>query len=103
MATVEARFTVAADHPCLEGHFPGRPLVPAVVLLDQVFNAARAQWTTIGRLRAVSAAKFLRPVLPGQEVTVSLELQDVDDAVEFRCSTAAGIVAQGRLRIECRR
>ena len=28
-------FRVEADHPALEGHFPGRPIVPGVVLLDE--------------------------------------------------------------------
>ena len=61
------RFTVPAEHPCLPGHFPGRPVVPGVVLLDQVMAAAGMA----GAARLPSA-KFLRPVLPGEEVSVEL-------------------------------
>ena len=33
------KFRVAADHPALPGHFPGRPIVPGVVILDHVQQA----------------------------------------------------------------
>ena len=36
------RFTVPHDHPSLPGHFPGRPVVPGVVLLDRVLAAIEA-------------------------------------------------------------
>ncbi|WP_206667579.1 hypothetical protein [Muricoccus nepalensis] len=61
------RFTVPPEHPCLPGHFPGRPVVPGVVLLDRVMAAAGMAGA--GRL---PSAKFLRPVLPGEEVLVEL-------------------------------
>ena len=32
-------FVVEPCHPCLPGHFPGSPLVPGVVVLDQVLAA----------------------------------------------------------------
>ena len=31
-------FTIAYDHPSLAGHFPGNPIVPGVVILDQVIR-----------------------------------------------------------------
>ena len=60
-------FTVPADHPCLPGHFPGRPVVPGVVLLDSVMVAAG-----LAGAARLPSAKFLRPVLPGEEVLVEL-------------------------------
>ncbi len=36
VAMIERVVTIPADHPSLPGHFPGRPIVPAVVILDEV-------------------------------------------------------------------
>ena len=65
-------FVVAADHPSLPGHFPGRPIVPGVVLLDQVVTAIEAGHGRLGALR-LPQVKFLQPLLPGQPARVELE------------------------------
>lgn len=70
-ATVELRFAVPATHPALPGHFPGRPVVPGVVLLDLAFAAARREFG-LGPARRLLRAKFTAPVLPEQEVTLRL-------------------------------
>ncbi len=62
----EAAFTVASDHPSLAGHFPGNPIVPGVVLLDEA--CARLE-IPVMQLRAV---KFLAPVCPGDAVLALL-------------------------------
>lgn len=66
-------FVIHADHPCLPGHFPGRPLVPGVVLLDRVLDAIEArEGTGLGALR-LPQVKFLQPLLPGQAARVELD------------------------------
>ncbi len=50
-----------ASHAVFRGHFPGRPIVPGVMLLDALLHeqAADAGCTIV-------AAKFLHPVGPEQ-------------------------------------
>lgn len=65
-------FVVAADHPCLPGHFPGRPLVPGVILLERAIEALEARHGALRGLR-LTQAKFVQPLLPGETAQVQLE------------------------------
>jgi 3-hydroxymyristoyl/3-hydroxydecanoyl-(acyl carrier protein) dehydratase len=60
----------AADHPALPGHFPGQPLVPGVLLLEQLALALRA-WRH-QRLVGVPEAKFVAPLRPGEPARLEL-------------------------------
>ena len=71
----ETPLVIAADHPAFAGHFPTRPIVPGVVLLDEALFAieaadghapAEAAWT-------ISAAKFFHPVGPGTALVLRHE------------------------------
>lgn len=65
------RICIEADHPALPGHFPGRPIVPGVVLLDHI--AALAQSAGLGSLRRIAVLKFLAPALPGEPLELVIE------------------------------
>jgi 3-hydroxymyristoyl/3-hydroxydecanoyl-(acyl carrier protein) dehydratase len=65
-------FVIADDHPALPGHFPGRPIVPGVVILDRVLDAVEVAHGPLGALR-LPQVKFLRPLLPGQAARVVIE------------------------------
>lgn len=66
------RFIIPVDHPSLPGHFPGRPLVPGVVLLDRVVEAIEAVHGPLPPLR-LPQVKFVQPLLPGEEARIELE------------------------------
>ena len=68
------RFSVPHDHPCLDGHFPGRPLVPGVVLLERVLEAVEAAHGRRGAL-GMPQVKFVQPLLPDEEAEVVVEGQ----------------------------
>ena len=64
-------FRIPSDDPCLDGHFPGRPLVPGVVLLERVLAVVEAAHGSHDALR-LAQVKFLRPLLPEQDAEVVL-------------------------------
>ncbi|MBR0652886.1 hydroxymyristoyl-ACP dehydratase [Roseomonas terrae] len=89
-------FTISPDHPALPGHFPGRPVVPGVVLLDQVITAARRAFA-LTPATVLPRAKFAAPVLPGERVDVALIRLDVA-RIGFTCTVEGHTVATGELR-----
>ena len=71
----ERSFDIDAAHPAFEGHFPGRPLLPGVVLLSLVLETlagAPALRAAVGDTPVIDNVKFLSPVGPGSHVVVSL-------------------------------
>lgn len=61
---------IVADHPAYVGHFPGRPVLPGVVLLDAVLHALTVQLGRQAMPGQIKAAKFLSPVHPGETLTL---------------------------------
>lgn len=65
---------ISADHPALAGHFPGQPVVPGVVLLDQVIQALEAHLGRVPRVTGLPSVKFLAPLEP--EADFHIEFAD---------------------------
>lgn len=57
---------VAADHPAYAGHFPGHPILPGVVLLDEALHALAGAQGRDAATGQIGSAKFLSPVSPGE-------------------------------------
>jgi hypothetical protein len=73
--------TIAAEHPALPGHFPGRPLVPGVVILARVAEAIRTTFPHI-ELGTLINSRFHSPLKPDESFHVHPQLQD--EYVRFR-------------------
>ncbi|AGG90826.1 MULTISPECIES: hydroxymyristoyl-ACP dehydratase [Rhodanobacter] len=91
-AGFEQALRVDAGHPALPGHFPGAPLVPGVVLLEQVALALRA-WRG-QRLGRVLEAKFAAPLLPGETAQLQLAATDAS-RIRFEIRRDGMLLARG--------
>ena len=82
---------IDASHPSLPGHFPGRPLVPGVVLLDEVLACAGG-----GMLARIPQVKFVAPLRPGEEARIELERDGT--RARFRVLRGDVLLASGELQ-----
>ena len=93
-AVVDAQ--VSATAPCFDGHFPGRPVLPAVVQLhDVVLRAAREAWPDLPALRRVTRLKFRRSV--GVDSALTLRMERRDDTLTFTLDHGGETVSSGAL------
>lgn len=82
--TLTAKRTFQADEFFFQGHFPGEPILPGVILLEALAQAAALHTSLSKQLRAEQVAyRFSKiehvawpaPVLPGQTVTLQVTKQ----------------------------
>lgn len=97
--TFEVFGLIHGDHPSLPGHFPGAPLVPGVVILDEVV-AALDKWRHDSQLNGIRRVKFLAPLKPDQPFTISLFATSKDAGeISFCCRSEERVIVEGRLAV----
>ena len=84
----------AVDHPCGAGHFPGNPIIPGALLLDEVLTRIETDLDIEGRAWQVKSAKFPQPVRPGDTVHINYTQRANGDIV-FECTVFNSKVMSG--------
>ena len=92
------QFTVADTAPCVQGHFPGMPIVPGAYLLGKLHADLTRRYPgwALAQLKKV---KFLAPLVPGKQAELS-----VDDSawprvkVQITCAGQRVLDASGHMR-----
>ena len=87
-------FSIPPDHPSLPGHFPGRPVVPGVVVLDRVIEAIEARHGPLGAMR-LPQVKFVQPLLPGEVADIAID--DDTGRWRFRVTRDGAPIASGEV------
>jgi len=96
---------IALDHPAFAGHFPGQPLLPGVLLLANVLEAALADPVLAGRLGTaprLSSAKFLSPVRPGDRIEMSFDTGASATRLGFEVRCGDRLAASGQFESTAR-
>jgi 3-hydroxyacyl-[acyl-carrier-protein] dehydratase len=100
MTQMEFQFTtgVNSGHPCLDGHFPGNPLVPGALLLAQVCH--RIEVATGYGVGWVEQAKFHAPLRPDEVAVVRCTADARQAHFKAHAMRASGAtqIASGTLR-----
>ncbi len=87
---------IPADHPALPGHFPGRAIIPGVVLLDYAIAQIGSILERPLGICHIASTKFTSPAMPGESLALSFRC-DERGAIRFTISAGGRTAAVGVL------
>ena len=94
---VERTLTIAKDHPALAGHFPGHPIVPGVLVLDEVIETLKHLHGDAVVVTELPAVKLSSPLRPEEPLLITIESEGSSAAV-FACRVGSRLIASGSIR-----
>jgi 3-hydroxyacyl-[acyl-carrier-protein] dehydratase len=84
---IKALKNVTINEPFFGGHFPNRPVMPGVLMLEAMAQAAALlafdtagvtmDYNTVYYFAGIDGARFKRPVEPGDQLVMDIELDRV--------------------------
>ena len=101
---------VSANEPYFEGHFPGRPIMPGVLILEAMAQAAgilvfrsrdsKPEKDSVYYYVGIDDARFKKPVAPGDQLEVEvLYERELRRIFKFKCAArvAGEVVAEATI------
>jgi 3-hydroxyacyl-[acyl-carrier-protein] dehydratase len=92
---IVARYRVTGDEAFLAGHFPGNPIFPGVIQLEALAQAGAIALLSTERYAGslplfggVEGVRWRRQVRPGDEITLSVELERLTSRGGWGAATA---------------
>ena len=84
------------DHPASQGHFPGNPMIPGAVLLDETLRAIAARPDAGLAPFRIRSAKFLHPARPGDRMLIRFS-RTPEGEIRFTCAVGETPVLTGQV------
>lgn len=89
------KFCVADDHPSLQGHFPGNPIAPGVVILNEVIGSIEKNLTN-RVVVGIKSVKFIKPIQAGREMRLHYDEKGLD-SLNIVCELDGEVHVKGQL------
>ena len=96
--SITALKNVTINEPFFQGHFPGRPIMPGVLVIEAMAQAGGVLGhVTLGDveprplfvLASIGKARFRRTVLPGDQLLIQVDVENVKRGIWFYNCTAS--------------
>lgn len=101
--TIVQEFRFPASEAVFAGHFPGHPLLPGIFQIEMTRGLAESVLGGKLTVRAVTKAKFLRPIIPGETVRVELKCTEKADTFLVRARLTVIGQSAGDIMLEVAR
>ena len=104
--SITAVKNVSSNEPYFEGHFPDRPVMPGVLVIEAMAQAGGVlsyltmidvEPKPLFFLAGISSARFRRTVLPGDQLTIEVNVEKVRRGIWFYACNAR---VDGSLAVE---
>lgn len=97
---LEALVNINKDHPILKGHFPGRPVVPGVCMMQIVKELLEMQLQKTLQIREAENMKFLSVIDPDQdpEINVAINYSIESEIIPINATMFSGEVVFFKLK-----
>jgi 3-hydroxyacyl-[acyl-carrier-protein] dehydratase len=103
---------ISANEPYFPGHFPNRPVMPGVLILEAMAQAAgilvfrslgtKPDENSVYYYAGIDNARFKRPVEPGDQLKVEVVIQGSKRGIwKFGCAARVGDVLVAEADILC--
>jgi 3-hydroxyacyl-[acyl-carrier-protein] dehydratase len=109
---IKALKNVTINEPFFNGHFPHRPVMPGVLMLEALAQAAALlSFETLGKglddntvyyFAGIDGARFKRPVEPGDQLIMEVELDRVKAGIyKFKAKASVGTELAVQAELMC--
>lgn len=88
-----------AGHPVFQGHFPGRPILPGVLMVQLVQHLVEQHTGTKLHMQQAKKIKFLAAVNPQQGTELSLKVSVTNQAGGYSADASAMFLSQPCFKI----
>ena len=89
--------SIPASSALFRGHFPDRPVLPAISVVDLIWRMAEEMESARLRLQRIRYARFRLPILPGDTIQIELKRTGALNPVHFRVSRGSEQMANGSI------